>query len=81
MQSGLSVNAQVNLIANVGDGADATHTARSTLTRRELGEMSWPLLEPKYVIPNALFDAKIEDAVYSKSSMNRLRWCLGIPRR
>lgn len=81
MQSGLSVNAHVNLIANVGDGADATHTARSTLTRRELGEMSWPLLEPKYVIPNALFDAKMEDAVYSKSSMNRLRWCFGIPRR
>ena len=79
MQSGLSVNPHVNLVTNVGDGADATHTTRSKFTQRRLGEMHWPSFDPSFVIPNAAFDAKMEDVVYSKSVLNRVRWCFGIP--
>lgn len=56
-QNQLCIYPKVNLISNIGNDKNATHTAfgNISLTRCEL---DFPLHEPPYVLPNALFDKK-----------------------
>lgn len=74
MQNGLSVHAKINLITNVGDGADATRTAGSGLTRRETGMLEESFGDVEYVLPHYPYDRQFEDVVFSKSVGNRLVW-------
>lgn len=76
MQNGLTLYPAVNLITNVGDGDEATHTATSPQTHQKIGVFKDELYDPIYVIPDCMFDQKIEDMVYSKTFVNRLLWLI-----
>ena len=48
----------VNLISNIGFGADATHTAdvNNPLANLKLGSLSFPLEHPKYIVQDVKKD-------------------------
>lgn len=54
-QNQLCVYPSVNLVSNIGNDADATHTSFGTITY-ESYELEFPLREPLYVCPNERFD-------------------------
>jgi hypothetical protein len=58
IQSGLTILPSVNLISNIGYGADATHTTfvNSELANLPITAMSFPLQHPEFVIRNANSD-------------------------
>lgn len=73
--NGLSAVPRVNLIANVGAGADATNTtADSRWLRRATEPMEFPVRCPRQVVRAKEFDRWVEDHVFSKSFNERLRW-------
>ncbi len=52
-QNGLSVTPNVNLVTNLGFGADSTHTSqRSPLASLPIEEMVFPLRHPLYMVRN-----------------------------
>lgn len=54
-QNQLCVYPSVNLVSNIGNDADATHTSFGTITYAS-HELEFPLKEPMYVSPNEGFD-------------------------
>jgi hypothetical protein len=57
INSGLSVVPSVNLISNIGFGADATHTtAQSSLGNIQREELHFPLRENKTVVADRKYD-------------------------
>jgi len=56
-QNQLSIVPKVNLVSNIGFGKDATHTTEK-LKPKYLAEkeLSFPLLHPKYILPDYSFD-------------------------
>lgn len=67
-QNQLCVYPSVNLVSNIGNDADATHTSFSTITY-ESHELGFPLKEPMYVCPNEGFDK----AFWKEENTLRLR--------
>lgn len=59
LNRGLSINPGVNLISNIGFGAEATHTKNpeSELSKMPVKSMVFPLIHPKEIKPNANADA------------------------
>jgi hypothetical protein len=59
--SGLIAVPSVNLVRNVGLGADATHTTstRHALSRLPVGRLSRPLDHPQSLVPDAAYDAHL----------------------
>ena len=76
IQGGLHILPRVNLIRNTGFGADSTHTsARPGYVRgSEAGDIQFPLRHPEAVRSNKALDRMIEDSVFSKSLVNRVKW-------
>ena len=54
-QNQLCIFPQVNLVSNIGDDGEATHTAFSEININS-HSLSFPLLHPKYVVPDVRFD-------------------------
>lgn len=66
---GLSIHPNVNLISNIGFGADATHTTEpmDTLANRAVHAMTFPLQHPAQLSRDVAADTRIEENVYSGS--------------
>ncbi|MBR6373754.1 MAG: hypothetical protein IKS20_11285, partial [Victivallales bacterium] len=58
LQSRLSIVPKTNLVQNLGDTPDGTHTPSRTLhnATRQAGNLDFPLLHPPYVMPNTNYD-------------------------
>jgi hypothetical protein len=66
-----SVIPSVNMIHNIGDGADATHQhgARHPLRVAHEGSLAWPLVHPSAVATDPAYDAML--ATYHRGSVRR----------
>lgn len=73
---GLSVTPWVNLVTNIGFGADATHTHDDAL-KLPSQPMSFPLAHPTAVARNAEADARLFDAIFARSLATRILDRLG----
>ena len=75
-QNGLSIIPKRNLISNIGFGAEATHTRQKNIYTNILPMqgIKFPLNHPKLIIRNNKADRQIEDSIYSKSILNRIKW-------
>lgn len=62
----LSIHPSVNLVANIGFGADATHTRQPghPAAKRRARATAFPLVPPPAVAADAAADARIEEWVY-----------------
>ncbi len=67
----LSVIPAVNMIRNIGDGADATHQhgARHPLRMAHAGALTWPLVHPSPMATDPRYDAML--ATYHRGSVRR----------
>lgn len=66
LHRGLAVHPRVNLVANIGFGADATHTREPAppWARRRAASLASPLRHPPEVGRDPAYDARLEDALY-----------------
>lgn len=67
-QNQLCVYPSVNLVSNIGDDANATHTSFGNITKN-VNDITFPLVPPKYVCPNERFD----NAFWEDENSVRLR--------
>jgi hypothetical protein len=72
-QSGLTILPNVNLISNIGFGADATHSTSSTnqLANLPVCEMMFPLQHPLFVMRHDRADDFTERNIFRKSIFKR----------
>lgn len=64
-QNQLSIVPTRNLILNIGFGADATHTTRKdSKAPKKLQDLEFPLIAPRYPIPNGHYDAIFSKRAY-----------------
>lgn len=83
---GLAVIPSVNLVRNVGFGADATHTrgGRHALRIESWGRLELPLSHPPYLIANARYErhlARYHQRSYRKRALEAGRRVLDLLRR
>ena len=75
IQNRLCIMPQINLISNIGFGADATRTKIITqLSNIDAEEMAFPLKHPKYVIRDISADSLTENANFTWDMSLRLYW-------
>lgn len=67
-QNQLCVYPSVNLVSNIGNDANATHTSLGAITH-EAQELGFPMKDPLFVCPNERFD----NACWKKDNTLRLR--------
>lgn len=71
-QGGLTVLPSVNLVSNIGFRADATHTtAASAIAELPIGEMSFPLSHPNFVLADVQADLYTQRSQYRGPSLAR----------
>lgn len=75
-QNQLCIYPKVNLVSNIGDDANATHTALGNITLKS-SPLHFPLGHPKYILPNSSFDK----AFYKSSNTLQIRLLRIIPHR
>ncbi len=64
IQSGLTILPNINLVSNIGFGADATHTTiPSELANLPTAAMPFPLQHPEFVIRNAQSDKYVDNTI------------------
>ncbi len=64
IHSGLTILPNVNLVSNIGFGADATHTTiLNELANLPTAAMSFPLQHPEFVIRNAKADKYVDNTI------------------
>ena len=70
INNGLSIIPTVNLISNIGFGAEATHThsAEDDNANRKTGKISFPIQHPLYIIPNFEKDEQKRKLILKKTS-------------
>ncbi len=75
LQSGLSILPSVNLVRNIGFGADATHTHDTNEQRVNLKKqsMSFPLQHPKFVVRDSQTDSFIQTNIHRLTNTARLK--------
>jgi len=79
MQNGLSIIPKYNLISNIGFGHGATHTFwKNIFAELPTKEMDFPLTHPLFVVPNRKADKFIENVMFNRSIIARIRRNLGI---
>ena len=64
----------VSLVENIGIGEDSTHTKKTTTDLGNILTVQFPLVHPLTVEANRTKDNVIEQRIFSKSAMSRLRW-------
>lgn len=75
LHGGMCIVPGINLISNIGFDAHATHTkSRDKSLVVESGELRFPLHEPDCIEIDETMDKWLEDSVYSKSIMGRIKW-------
>lgn len=76
-QSRLNIVPNVNLISNIGFGAEATHTTdphKASAMQVEI--MRWPLRIPEFVIPNKILDRIVFKTLYFRPFFMRISYRL-----
>ena len=76
-QNQLCVYPQVNLIKNIGADVNATHNSKAKDISHEVLELSFPLSDPPYIVP----DIQFERLMYKEGSNLKLRINRRIPRK
>ncbi len=73
VQNGLSILPNVNLLSNIGFGADSTHTknSRSRFARMQIEAMDFPLTHPPFVMREMEADAYTQKRNYGRSLLAR----------
>lgn len=76
-QNMVSIVPAVNLITNIGFDKDATHTKSDNkyLGNTKQNELIFPLKHPKWIIPNVLYDIKLEE-ITRKRELNIIQFIL-----
>lgn len=73
-QGGLSVLPNVNLISNIGSGADSTHTADgSWFTGLPVEAMRFPLQHPPFVVRDVQADAFTQQSMFISTLPERIK--------
>lgn len=63
----MAIVPNVNLISNIGDGADATHTKAShEKMNTALADLAFPLRHPKRIIRNLAYDTLLQETCYGR---------------
>jgi hypothetical protein len=72
IQSGLGIIPSINLISNIGFGADATHTFDETnlLANLNVGELTSPLIHPSMMIRDIELDNLIQSKFFTAHKIN-----------
>lgn len=72
-QRGIAIAPSVNLVSNIGFGADATHTVekRGKISNLALGDMVWPLVHPSQLDRDRKHDEELQRRYYSAPSLFR----------
>lgn len=65
--SGLTALPAVNLVANIGFGAEATHTTIPRRTEMAIGSLEFPLRHPPFITRDAVADRYTEDHHFGSS--------------
>jgi hypothetical protein len=79
MQNGLCIIPKYNLVSNIGFGEGATHTFwKNIFAELPTKEMEFPLTHPPFMVPNRKADQFIENVMFNRSIISRLRRNLGI---
>ncbi|MBD1933099.1 MULTISPECIES: glycosyltransferase family 2 protein [Cyanophyceae] len=74
MQNGLRICPEVNLITNIGFGANATHTfSDNPLANVETQEINLPLKHPQFMIQNFQADHLIQEKFFNVGFMSKLK--------
>lgn len=76
VRKGFCIVPERNLITNLGDGEDASHTAGFTFLNRDTGSITSAIQHPPAAthVANNLYDKELEDKMYSKSTVERMKW-------
>lgn len=82
-QSGLTCTPRVNLVTNVGFGANATHTidSCSKLAALATKDLDLPLIHPTVVAPHRVFDSHVDKVVFGVHPVRSGRKLRSIPGR
>jgi len=79
IQNGLCIVPKYNLVSNIGFGAGATHTFwKNIFAELPTKEIEFPLTHPPFMVPNRKADQFIENIMFNRSIISRLRRNLGI---
>ena len=79
MQNGLCIVPKYNLVSNIGFGAGATHTFwKNIFAELPTKEMDFPLTHPPFMVPNRKADQFIENVMFNRSIISRIRRNLGL---
>lgn len=70
--SGLCIHPNVNLVQNIGSGADATHTT-GYIIPTDIGPSLGPIAHPEFVVQDNAADALLFDRVYGGLALRRNR--------
>ncbi|MBD1908900.1 glycosyltransferase family 2 protein [Funiculus sociatus GB2-A5] len=74
MQNGLRICPEVNLITNIGFGANATHTfSDNPLANVQTQEINLPLKHPQFMIQDFQADHLIQDKFFNVGFMSKLK--------
>ena len=72
-QHKLSIIPNVNLISNIGFGADATHTSSVNIfSNMSSGQLSFPLKHPQFMLDNLSADDFTANAMFSSGILNKI---------
>lgn len=73
MEGMLSVLPNVNLVTNIGFGADATHTKNvSSVSNLDINEVSFPLVHPSFIVANSNADMFTTTTMFSTKLHKKL---------
>ncbi len=79
MQNGLCIVPKYNLVSNIGFGLGATHTFwKNIFAELPTKEMEFPLIHPPFMVPNRKADQFIENVMFNRSIISRIRRNLGV---
>lgn len=75
MQAGLAIHPTVNLVSNIGFGAEATHTQDETNRWANLpvASLTFPLKHPPFVMRDEQADRYLQNTQFDPSMLNKLK--------
>lgn len=74
MQNGLSILPNTNLVSNIGQGADATHTAgKNWFTGLPAVGLTLPIQHPRFVVQDTAADRFTQQTMFTSTLVERIR--------
>jgi len=73
-QNGLSILPNTNLVSNIGQGTDATHTAgKNWFTSLPPASLDLPIQHPRFVVPDTVADRFTQQTMFTSTLVERIR--------